>query len=135
MFKRGLMTCRAFQRGVMGNHFLICNLTMTCAAVFRSMRQHRVVRLVTLRTESSGIVLAGDYLRKPGWSCRVVIMADSALIAVTGDFRLRFRRIIDMLFGRPMTNFASDVFMIRLRFEAINLIVTFGANLRSCILG
>ena len=112
MLRQNLMTRRACQRGVMRNHFLARDLAMARAAVFRRVRQHRVMGLVALRAEFSRVVLAGDNLRKPGGPCRVVIVADGALTSFMRDFRRRFTRILGMRCGRPVADFAGEVLMI-----------------------
>jgi len=50
------MTIYASQGGMMRNHFAAGDFTMAGAAVFRRMRQKRVVRIVTCHTDLAGIM-------------------------------------------------------------------------------
>ena len=117
------MTRCAFQGSVMRNKFLTGDLAVAGVAAFRCMGQRRIMRLMARCAHFSGIVLVGNDLREPGRTGRGVIVADGACAAVPGDLRLDFRRVLGMPFGRPVANFAGNIFVIRFCFEAVDIIV------------
>ena len=107
---------------------------MAGAAILRGMGQHWIMSLMARCAEFSGIVLIGNDLRKTSRTGRGVIVADGAFAAVTRDLRLDFRRVLDMSFGRSVTNFAGDIFVVRLCLKIIDIIVALDTGFRPCVL-
>jgi hypothetical protein len=127
------MTRHARDSGVPRNHLFAGYLSMTSAALFRRMRQYRVVRIVARYAGSARIVHFREYLRKtrrPRW---VIAMAEWAVTPAARDCRLDGIRRVHMSLRRAMANFASQSLMIGLMLQFVNVGMAVDTGVRTCI--
>jgi hypothetical protein len=97
-----IVTPFAGQFYMMRNQFLRGDLTVAGAALFRGVREHRIVRLMTTHTWLSGVVLYRKNLRKTGGPGRIVTVTEDAVApsprrpgcVLIGRFYMQSRRAV-----------------------------------------
>ena len=92
MFHRDLVALGAGQFRVMGNEFFIGDTSVAGVAIFRSMRQSRVVGVVASHAGLAGIMRICNNLRKTGWPRRIIAVADGAIVPLAGCEKFVFIR-------------------------------------------
>src|SRR3970282_188844 len=107
MFHRDLVALGAGQFGVMGNEFFIGNTPVTSAAIFRSMRQSRIVGIMASHAGLAGIMHICQNLRKTRRPRRIIAVADGAIVPPAGCEKFVFIWRLNMHVTGAMAGLAS----------------------------